>query len=245
MKKILIIGAASTIAECAAKIWAKEGSSFYLVARNRDRLSAITNELLGLGAAKVDKYVMDLTQYDEHNKMLIGAYEFLSEIDIVLIAHGNLSNQDECEKFPEFALKEINVNALSTVSILTSLANFFENQKHGMIAVISSVAGDRGRQKNYVYGSAKALLTTFTSGLRQRLQKSNIRVITIKPGFVDTTMTKNYKKGILWTKPDYVAFQIVKACSSKGGVIYTPKFWFIIMFIIKIIPESIYMKLKL
>jgi len=245
MKKILIIGATSAIAENAARIWAKAGCLLFLVARSQERLDVISKDLIIRGAVGVDGFCMDLTQLDQQDIMLNAAYAFLGEIDVALIAHGTLSNQVACECSPELTLLEININALSVISLLTILANHFEERKSGMIAVISSVAGDRGRQSNYVYGSAKAMVTTFTSGLRQRLAKSNVSVLTIKPGFVDTPMTKSHKKGFLWAKPKAVAEQIVNACNSRGGIRYTPIFWGPIMMIIKLIPENIFKKLKL
>lgn len=245
MKKIFIVGATSAIAENAARIWAKEGNSLFLAARCQERLDAIAKDLMVRGAASVGIFSVDLTQFDRQDIMLNAAYAFLEEIDVVLIAHGTLSNQVECESSPQLTFQEININALSVISLLTILANRFEARKSGMIAVISSVAGDRGRQSNYVYGSAKAMVTTFTSGLRQRLAKSNVQVLTVKPGFVDTPMTKYFSKGLLWVKPQTVASQIVQACNSRGGVIYTPRFWWAIMGIIKLIPEAIFMKLKL
>jgi decaprenylphospho-beta-D-erythro-pentofuranosid-2-ulose 2-reductase len=245
MKKILVIGATSSIAENAARFWAKAGCSLFLVARSQERLDAITKDLIVRGAVSVNGFCMDLTQFDQQETMLNMAYAFLGEIDVALIAHGTLSNQAACESSPQITLQEISVNALSVISLLTLLANHFEEQKTGFIAVISSVAGDRGRQSNYVYGSAKAMVSAFTSGLRQRLAKSNVFVLTVKPGYVDTPMTREYPKGPLWEKPQVVASQIVQACNYKGGILYVPRFWWAIMAIIKLIPETIFMKLKL
>ena len=112
-------------------------------------------------------------------------------------------------------ISELHTNAISTISLLTIIANRFEAKKEGIICVISSVAGDRGRASNYVYGSAKAMITSFTSGLRQRLNKSNVSVVTIKPGLIDTPMTSKFKKGFFWVKPNTVAIKIVKAIQKK------------------------------
>lgn len=245
MKKILIIGATSAIAENAARIWAKEGCSFFLVTRSQERLDVMCKDLIVLGAVVVDGFCMDVTQFDQHEVMINAAYAFLGRIDVALIAHGTLSNQVACILSPQLTLQEMNINALSVISLLTLLANRFEERHSGMIAVISSVAGDRGRKSNYVYGSAKAMVSVFTSGLRQRLAKSNVHVLTIKPGFVDTPMTQEFVKGPLWAKPQAVAEQIVRACSKKGGVLYAPSFWWAIMMILKLVPEKVFMKLKL
>jgi short-subunit dehydrogenase len=177
--------------------------------------------------------------------MLEEAFDQMGKVDIVLIAHGTLSDQKKCEQSVNLTLLEIKTNALSVIALLTQLANRFEKQKSGTIAVISSVAGDRGRQSNYVYGSAKAMVTAFTSGLRQRLYKSNVSVVTIKPGFVDTPMTAMMKKGLLWASSDRVAKLIVVACEKKNGEVYVPGFWWGIMFIIKIIPQAVFKKLNI
>jgi decaprenylphospho-beta-D-erythro-pentofuranosid-2-ulose 2-reductase len=142
-------------------------------------------------------------------------------------------------------LAEISTNGLSVVALLTLVANQLEQQGHGAIAVISSVAGDRGRQSNYVYGSAKAMVSAFLSGLRQRLAKKGVHVITVKPGFVDTPMTAHLPKGPLWAKPEQVAKDIRRAIDKGQRIVYTPGFWRFIMLIIKHIPEFVFVKLKL
>ena len=168
----------------------------------------------------------------------------MSGVDIVLLAHGTLSNQESCEQSVEETMAEIQTNALSTISLLTLIANRFETRKLGTIAVISSVAGDRGRASNYVYGSAKAMVTVFTSGLRQRLFKSNVSVVTVKPGFVDTPMTADFKKGLLWVKPSLIANKIVRAVDRRRSEIYAPAFWFLVMIIIKIVPMWIFKRMR-
>jgi short-subunit dehydrogenase len=129
--------------------------------------------------------------------------------------------------------------------LLTLFANRFEAKKDGVICVISSSAGDRGRASIYVYGSAKAMVTAFTSGLRQRLYKSNVSVVTVKPGFVDSPMTAKFKKGLLWTKPNTVAKIIVKAIDTKKNEISTSFFWWAVMILIKTIPSKIFKRINL
>jgi decaprenylphospho-beta-D-erythro-pentofuranosid-2-ulose 2-reductase len=245
VKKILIIGATSAIAEATARIWAQKGDELFLVARNQERLNILTNDLKVRGSTIVHSYCMDANNYDQHSPMLNEASRILGVIDIVLIAHGTLTNQNQCEHLVELTMQEIKTNALSVIALLTHLANQFEIQRSGTIAVISSVAGDRGRASNYVYGSAKAMVTTFASGLRQRLFKSGISVVTIKPGFIDTPMTAEFKKGLLWVKPKVVAKSIVIACEKKNGEIYVPGFWRGIMTIIKIIPNRLFVSISL
>jgi len=240
MKRILIIGATSAIAEHCARIWAARGDALHLVARNEQHVQVIASDLKVRGASEVTTYVTDLNNMDKHEELLDVADAALGGVDIVLITHGTLSNQKSCELSVKETLAEIQTNALSTISLLTLNANKFEAKQSGTICVISSVAGDRGRASNYVYGTAKAMLTTFTSGLRQRLHKFNVSVVTIKPGFVDTPMTSELKKGFLWAKPSAIAARIVDAIEKKNTEIYMPSFWWLIMFIIKSMPDKLF-----
>ncbi|MFM2075066.1 MAG: hypothetical protein RJB34_1371 [Pseudomonadota bacterium] len=244
MKKILIIGATSAIAEQCARLWVSRGDAVFLVARKQDQLQTIAADLSIRGATCVQSYCTDLNIFDNHIALLDAADAAMNGIDTVLIAHGTLSNQNACEKNVIEAMAEIKTNALSTISLLTHIANRFESKKEGTIAVISSVAGDRGRASNYVYGSSKAMITTFASGLRQRLHKSNVFVVTIKPGFVDTPMTASFKKGLLWAKPNSVAAKIVQAIDKGRSEVYAPAFWWLIMIGIKLIPNNIFKKIK-
>lgn len=245
MKKILIIGATSAIAEATARIWAQRGDELFLVARNEERLNLMTKDLKVRGASEVHSYSMDANNFDQHSSMLDKAFRVLEAIDIVLIAHGTLSNQKECEQSVDLTMQEIRTNALSVIALLTHLVNYFEKQGSGTIAVISSVAGDRGRASNYVYGSAKAMVTAFTSGLRQRLYKSGVSVVTIKPGFVDTPMTAEFKKGLLWAKPVAVAKKIVQAIDKRKDEAYVPEFWWVVMAVIKATPTAVFRRIKL
>ena len=245
MKKILIIGATSSIAEQCARLFAARGDALFLVARNQEKLNSLQKDLSVRGAVKVSSYLMDANDFKSHSTMLENAEVTLDGIDTVLIAHGTLSNQKKCEQDVELTIQEINTNSLSAISLLTDIANRFEAKGKGTIAVISSVAGDRGRSSNYVYGSAKAMLTTFTSGLRQRLYKSNIAVVTIKPGFIDTPMTAAFKKGRLWAHSSEVAKAIVSAIDKGSDEVYVPAFWSGIMLTIKLIPNGIFKKMNL
>jgi short-subunit dehydrogenase len=245
MRKILIIGATSAIAKASARIWAERGDELFLVARNQEHLNVVANDLKVRGSSGVHSYCMDANNYEDHLPMLGIAFGALKKIDVVLIAHGTLSNQKECECSIELTLQEIKTNALSVIALLTHLASRFEAQGTGTIAVISSVAGDRGRASNYVYGAAKAMVTAFASGLRQRLHNSGVSVVTIKPGFVDTPMTAQFQKGLLWAKPARVAERIVRAIDRNKDEVYVPIFWGVLMAIIKLIPNNIFRRIKL
>lgn len=240
MKNILVIGATSAIAQAAARLWAAQGNALYLLGRDAERLAAIAADLAVRGAVSVGHEVLDLNDTSLHAAALAQAAQALGELDIVLIAHGTLGNQDECERDFAKTLQELNTNAISVISLLTHLANRFEQQQHGSIAVISSVAGDRGRQSNYVYGTAKGAVTLFTQGLRNRLHRHGVDVVTIKPGLVDTPMTASFPKGPLWAGPDTVGRDIVTGIAKRRDVVYSPGIWLLIMTLIKLVPERIF-----
>ncbi|QBB71841.1 SDR family oxidoreductase [Pseudolysobacter antarcticus] len=245
MRRVLIIGATSAIAEATARLLAARGDSLFLVARDADRLQTIATDLGVRGAVRVATATLEVTDFDAHAAVINAASLALGGIDTVLIAHGTLSDQIECQGSVDALRREFVINALSTMALLTPLANLLEAQGFGTLAVISSVAGDRGRQSNYVYGSAKAALSVFLGGLRQRLAKSKVNVLTIKPGFVDTPMTAAFKKSALWAQPAQIATGIVNAIDRGRSVVYLPWFWSIIMLIIRSIPEPIFKRLKL
>ncbi len=245
MRKTLIIGATSAIAEATARRLAEAGDALYLVARNETKLEAIANDLKTRGAISVHIETLDVMDYDRHEAVIDAAISALDGLDLALIAHGTLPDQNACEQSFALTRKEFELNALTTISLLTHLANYFEEKRRGTIAVISSVAGDRGRQSNYIYGAAKGTVAIFLQGLRNRLYKSGINVITIKPGFVDTPMTVEFSKGILWAQPGKVAQDIYDAIVKKKDEIYTPRFWRTIMRVIRLIPEFLFKRLNL
>ncbi|MBB6187484.1 SDR family oxidoreductase [Rhodanobacter sp. MP7CTX1] len=245
MLRVLIIGATSAIAEATARCYAARGARIFLVARDTTRLIDIAEDLRIRGATNVDHAMLDVNNQPAHAGVLEQAWQKLGGIDVALIAHGTLPDQSACESSVETALAEFATNGTSTIALLTALAPGMEAQGRGVLAIISSVAGDRGRQSNYLYGAAKAAVSTFASGLRQRLAKAGVSVVTIKPGFVDTPMTRNFRKGALWAKPDAVARGIVRAADRGSSVVYLPWFWLPIMLVIKHIPEFIFKRIKL
>ena len=246
MKKVLIIGATSAIAEAAARLFAARGDALFLVARNAEHLRLIAEDLSVRGAMRAATATLDVTDFAAHEALLDAAERELGSIDIVLVAHGTLSDQDECQRSVAAMRREFDINGVSAMALLTVLANRMEARGSGTLAVISSVAGERGRQSNYVYGAAKAALSTFLGGLRQRLAKANVNVLTIKPGFVDTPMTAAITpKGALWAQPDRVAAGIVRAIDSGRSVVYLPWFWRWIMLVIRLIPEPVFKRIKL
>ncbi|WP_109124221.1 SDR family oxidoreductase [Dyella sp. C11] len=245
MQKVVIIGATSAIAEATARLYAARGAQLFLIARNATRLTDIAADLRVRGSQEVFHASLDVNDLDAHAHVIEQAWAALGSVDVVLVAHGTLPDQAQCESSVEVALKEFSTNATSTIALLTSMAPRFEAQRSGVMAVISSVAGDRGRQSNYLYGSAKAAVSAFASGLRQRMAKVGVNVLTIKPGFVDTPMTREFKKGALWAKPDDIARGIVRGADRGRNVMYLPFFWLPIMLIIRHIPEFIFKRIKL
>lgn len=245
MKKIVIFGASSAIAAATAKIYATQGAEILLIARNAEKLEAVKNDLIARGAAKVQTIVSTLGETSGHKTLFAEIHLLQPEFDIALIAYGSLGNQQKQQvDFGEIK-QELEINFISVVSLLTSLASYFSRKKSGTIAVISSVAGDRGRQSNYIYGAAKGALTITLQGLRNQLFPIGVHVLTIKPGFVDTPMTADVKKNFLFVTPEQIASGIVDAIEKKRDVAYLPWFWRYIMLIIRIIPEFIFKRLKL
>ena len=179
-----------------------------------------------------------------HAEVIAAAFAAFGGFDAVLVAWGVLPDQAASERSAEIAVASFDTNARSVIALLTDLANRFESQGQGAIAVLSSPAGDRGRASNYVYGAAKAAVTVFASGLRNRLHAKGVRVLTIEPGFVDTPMTASFTKGPLWARPERVAEDIVRALERGFGVVYTPWFWRWIMAIIRHVPERIFVRMK-
>ncbi|MCF3526837.1 MULTISPECIES: SDR family oxidoreductase [Stenotrophomonas] len=243
MQKILIIGATSAIAESVARLYASRGAALYLAGRSADKLDTIAADLRVRGAQRAEYGVLEVNDVAAHGALLDTAWSTLGGIDTVLIAHGTLPDQAACDASVELSLQEFATNGTSTIALSAALAQRL--QSGASLAVISSVAGDRGRASNYLYGSAKAAVTAYLSGLGQRLRPAGVNVLVIKPGFVDTPMTAAFKKGALWATPDKVAAGILKAIGKRRAVAYLPGFWWAIMMIIKNIPEFVFRRIKL
>lgn len=245
MKNILVIGATSAIAERYARQEAAEGSALFIVARSSDRLRSSASDLAVRGAGSVTLHVLDVLDFGAHEQMVEQAWRTLGRVDVALIAHGTLPVAGACMDDMGVAAREFGVNATATILLMERIGNRMLEQGSGTLAVISSVAGDRGRASNYLYGSAKAAVTAYASGLRQRMRGTGVNVLTIKPGFVDTPMTTGFRKGLLWSSPDRVATGIRRAIRRRRSVAYLPGFWRYIMLVITHIPESIFRRIGL
>ncbi|MBI4397664.1 MAG: SDR family oxidoreductase [Candidatus Omnitrophica bacterium] len=243
--RILIVGATSAIAQKVARLFAKANHSIFLAARNEKKLVSVAQDIQIHGAHPVHYMTLDMNDFDLHPALIHQATQSLGGLDILLVAHGQLPDQPACQVNVREAEQAFKVNFLSVLSLLTHASHQFQKQGSGTIAVISSVAGDRGRQSNYIYGSAKGALNIFLEGLRNRLFPYGVHVLTIKPGYVDTPMTSHLKKNRLFADPESVARDIYKAIQKKKDVVYTPWFWRYILLGIKLCPEWIFKRTKL
>lgn len=246
MKNILIIGATSCIASACARLWVSPRTHFFLTGRDEEKLKQQASDLTARGASSVITYQMDALDYQQHPIMLKECLSAMHQIDLILIAHGTLPDQAKCEKDIAYALQHFANNGTSTIALMSLLAIQLEKQRCGTMAVISSVAGDRGRPSNYLYGAAKAAVSTFCEGLRGRLYKAHVHLLDIRPGFVDTPMTQELQlpKSLL-TSPERLALIIDKGIRKRKDVLYAPGFWGLIMFVIRCIPRTLFKKLSL
>ncbi|MBS1823120.1 MAG: SDR family oxidoreductase [Acidobacteria bacterium] len=244
-RKILVLGATSGIAEATCRIWASQGASLFLVARNAEKLAVVAADLRTRGASFVDTAVADLDDTEQHPALLAHAVNSLAGLDVAYLAHGVLGDQAQAEQDFHTAAHILHTNLMAPVSLLTWLANFFVQRRAGTIAVLSSVAGDRGRKSNYVYGSSKAGLSAFLAGLRNRVDREGVTVLTIKPGPTKTAMTAGMKGAEKFADVDKVAASIVKAVDARADSLYVPFQWQPIMFVIRHIPERVFKKLNL
>jgi hypothetical protein len=197
------------------------------------------------GAQAVETHEADLAAYSDHAAIISRAANAWQGLDAALIAHGTLPDQTLVENDLAALREAIDANYLSSVSLAMQLAGVFEKQRSGVLAIIGSVAGDRGRRSNYVYGSAKAALATFVAGLRLRLLPARVQVVLIKPGWVSTPMTERLHQNFLYISAEKAGRGVHKAMMSRTAVVYLPWYWKWIMTMIRIVPERIFAKLNL
>jgi decaprenylphospho-beta-D-erythro-pentofuranosid-2-ulose 2-reductase len=244
-QRVLALGATSAIAEATLRLMAEQGGSFALAGRNAQKLDAVRSDLLTRGARAATVMVTDLDDTAAHPALLAQAVQALGGIDVALLAHGVLGNQADAERNYAAAEAILRTNFLSAVSLITWLANYFEAERRGTLAVISSVAGDRGRKSNYVYGASKGALNIYLDGLRHRLHGTGVHVLTIKPGFVATPMTAHLPPSPLFAQPSRVARDIVRGIERGKAVVYTPPFWRLIMLMVRNCPAFLFHRTKL
>ena len=247
-QRILVLGATSGIAEATVRIWASRGEDLFLIGRNPERLHAVAADARVRGAGYVDTAVADLDQTAQHAELLAHAINSLGGLDVAYLAMGVLGDQGKAERSFAEAGQMLHTNLLAPASLLTWLANYCAQRHAGTLAVLSSVAGERGRKSNYVYGASKAGLTAFVDGLRNRVDREGVKVVTIKPGPVKTAMTEGMKGERKFADVSKVAATIVQAIDkgSKGpDVLYVPGIWRVLMAVIRAIPEARFKKMDL
>jgi decaprenylphospho-beta-D-erythro-pentofuranosid-2-ulose 2-reductase len=240
MNRVLVLGATSAIAQQVARAYAERGAALFLVARSEARLLAVADDLRVRGG-QVETAVADLDDEAVHEELLARA----APLGIVFLAYGALGDAQRAQQSAEAAQAILRTNLSSPVSLLTRAAQRLEAQGSGCIVALASVAGDRGRGSNAVYGAAKAGLSAFLSGLRNRLSRSGVRVITVKPGLVDTPMTRHLPKNRLYSSPERVARDLVRGIDGTADVIYTPWWWRWVMLVVRLIPERVFKRLSL
>ncbi len=243
MSYVLIIGAKSDIAKEVARVYAKNDYNLFLASRESSSLEELKQDIELRSGVDVKLKEFDVTAYDTHENF----YTSLEEKPLgVIVVSGYMAEQKSAQKEWDETLNTINVNYTGAVSILNIIANDFEKHRRGFIVGVSSVAGDRGRKANYIYGSAKAAFSAYLSGLRNRLYESGVSVLTVKPGFVNTKMTEKLDlPQNLTAEPEDVAEDIYNAQQKGRNILYTKSIWMLIMLIIKHIPEFVFKKMSI
>jgi short-subunit dehydrogenase len=243
----VIIGATSEIARAVALELARSGGNFVLAARDADELAVVAEDLRLRTSATITTLPLDVTNYEAHAPFLQACVAALGSIEGVVLGQGCMADQASAEADWSLARQMIDVNFTSAISLTNLFAQYLAAQGHGFICGISSVAGERGRQSNFIYGSTKSALSTYLAGLRNRLFRKGVQVIIVKPGFVDTTMTWGLvnPRSPLMASPDRVARDIGWAIQRRKDTVYTPWFWSFIMLVIRLIPEPIFKRLSL
>jgi decaprenylphospho-beta-D-erythro-pentofuranosid-2-ulose 2-reductase len=243
-RPVMVLGATSSIARAIAEGLARDGHSLYLAGRDLPELWKVASDIQIKHGVEVNVGVFDADDPAQHQAFIENAISRTKGLGGAVVAFGQLGDHAETEKNPQLAQATIVRNYSAAVSILLLIANHLEESRTGFIVAISSVAGDRGRYSNYVYGSAKAGLSAFLSGLRSRMQKVGVPVLTVKPGFVDTAMTFGREGMRKVASPEAVGKAVVRAIKKRKDVVYVPGMWRWIMLVIKLVPERVFKKLK-
>jgi len=244
MQRVLILGATSPIARALAMRFAAEGASLFLAARDLAEVERLASDISVRTDARVVCGAFDAAEFYFHATFFQKAVAELGGLDGVILCFGTLGDEAAAQVDPEKALAILNQNFTGAVSLLTLAARHLELQNSGFIIAIGSVAGERGRPKNYVYGSAKAALATFTQGLRGRMVRAGVHVMTVKLGTVDTRMTWG-RDSPLTVAPEAAADSIYSAWRRGAEVVFVPWYWRPIMGIMKLIPESIFRRVNI
>lgn len=245
-RRIAIIGATSSIAEHCARIWAQQGSvELILVGRDQQKLAIVSQDLLVRSPkTKINTEVTDFIDPSAIQKAVDSLF-IAGPIDIALIAHGTLPDQVDCQNNLNLNYDTLEINGVSPVLYAEAFAQHMAKLNQGSIAIIGSVAGDRGRKSNYVYGAAKGLVTRYVQGLQHRFAGTNVNVTLIKPGPTNTPMTSAMKGSESFASPEEVAKLITSGIDAKKAIIYAPAKWWLIMMIIRHLPSFIFNKMNI
>ncbi|AKC81654.1 hypothetical protein IMCC26134_00650 [Verrucomicrobia bacterium IMCC26134] len=243
MKNHLILGATSAIAQAYCRMHAGEDTRFWLIGRNQSRLDAVAADLLTRGAASATVRTCVNGDYAGLEAALGDGFRALQAFDVFLAAQGTLPDHAACENDARLTAEVMQVNTIEVMQAALFVAKRFESRRAGSCVIIGSVAGDRGRRSNYIYGASKAALDTFCEGLRQRLLPA-VQVLLVKPGPVDSPMTALLAKTALFTTPEKVAADISAAIRRRSATIYSPGHWRVIMFLIRLLPRQIVKRLQ-
>lgn len=246
MKNILILGANSAMAKALIRRLAGPGTRLILASRNLAELRKTAADAVVRGQGPEPLVLgFDALRLETHGRFAQDLMRRIKTLDEVYLFFGALHAQAEAQKDFRLAQEMLTANYVGAVSVLERLAPHLERRQQGVIVGVSSVAGDRGRQSNYFYGSAKAGFSAYLQGLRNRLAKNGVHVLTVKPGFVDTPMTRHLKKSLLFASPDAIARGLITAVRQKRDVVYLPGYWRWIMLVVRAIPESIFKRMKM
>ncbi|MGF1498191.1 MAG: SDR family NAD(P)-dependent oxidoreductase [Elainellaceae cyanobacterium] len=240
-RRVLMVGATSAVAQAVARRLAQRGDRLFCLARNPDKMAAIGKSL---GSAYVGSYCFDFTETDQAQTAVELAIDHLGGIDLAFFAHGFLPDQSASEQDFQIARNTFETNLLSVIALLLPVCDQLVQQGRGKVGVITSVAGDRGRPRNYTYGAAKGALSLYLQGVRSRLWHSGVEIYTFKMGPVDTPMTVTHPKNFSFSTVDQVAEQMVKALEQRRYQVYVPGYWAWVMLAVRNMPEFLFQRLK-
>jgi short-subunit dehydrogenase len=241
---VVIAGATSAIAQAVAREFAQRGAKLVLIGRDAAKLEVVSADLRSRGA-EVETIAADLAACDAQ-QLASDCERRFGRVDAVLIAHGSLPDQRLAENDVAATLAAMTTNGTSAIALAAAFASILDRQNAGVLALLGSVAGDRGRRSNYTYGAAKAAVQTYFDGLAGRFAATPVRALTFKLGFVDTPMTAHLKKNALYATPAAVGAALHRAMTSRArGVVYVPHFWRWIMLIVRAMPASLIARLRL
>lgn len=243
--RLLVYGANSGICHEILKLYARQEASFFLVGRNADKLAAVSEDLAARGGKVVGSASYDFKDWEQHEPTIARARDTLGDIDVAIIAHGTFPEQAETESSGAVTKACMDDNFTSVIVISQALAQQLAQQGRGTLAVLSSVAGDRGRKSNYTYGSTKAGIDAFLQGLQGRFAGTEVKIVNIKPGMTVSPMTAHMEHGLLWSTSQGIAPGIQKAITRGTPVYYAPGYWRLIMLVVRLLPTSVLAKLPI